>query len=278
MLKPVCLIFSLLITPVAMALSIPNIQTPAWELPTLHDSALLKAGLHEEVDDLTDEQRHERVQLSTQQLHDAEIWGLTSDEEKRYVQLMKNRSNVYYEGLRMTPIDILGLNSQNDSERLHFAELAAKQEAIKVTQNLAWNNAFHEAYNKLFKGIPVVGDFDPAPFSPHAYKPLILSAGESLYLFIKDDDAIKTVLMILIEAIQASPNTQLNLLFLDMDEGAIQTWANRHEVPRALVHGKRITLNQGELAYEALSLKKKNTPLLLLAQDGAATPIDLGRF
>jgi len=161
---------------------------------------------------------------------------------------------------------------------LHFAEIAAKQEAIKVTQNLAWNNAFHEAYNKLFEGIPVVGDFDPAPFSPHAYKPLNLSTGESLYLFVKDDDAIKTVLMMLIEAIAETPNTQLNLLFLDMDAEAIQTWANRHEVPRALVLGKRITLNQGELAYEALSLKKKNTPLLLLAQHGAATPIDLGRF
>lgn len=259
-------------------LSIPKIQDNSFQQHPAVNNALAEAGVLDATDDITDDQHREQITLSDHDIHEAKVWNLSLDEEKRYVQLMKNKSAIYYQGLNMTPLDILGLNAQNDDEREHFAELAAKQEAIKVAQNLAWNNAFHKAYNKLFEGIPVVGDFDPAPFSPLNYKPLRLSAGESLYLFVKPDDAIKTVLMMLIEAISETPNTQLNFLFLDMDEESIQVWASRHEIPYELVRGKRITLNQGELAYEALVLKKKSTPLLLLAKNGTSTPVDLGRF
>lgn len=275
--KLACFCLSLCILPQAFAeVSIPKIQDNAWHGSS--HNALVDAGINDAMDDMTDEQRREQLQLSSENIHEAEVWGLSHEEEKRYLQLMKNRSSVYYEGLRMTPLDILGLNAQSDAERLHFAELAAKQEALKVAQNLAWNNAFHEAYNKLFEGVPVVGDFDPAPFSPHAYKPLRLSTGESLYLFVKADDAIKTVLMMLIEAITETPGTQLNLLFLDMNDKDIQAWASRHEVPRELVHARRITLNQGVIPYATLSLKHKNTPLLLLAKQGISHPVDLGRF
>lgn len=263
----------------AMAqMSIPKIQDNSFQQHRIAGNALAEAGVLNVTDDITDDQRREQITLSDHDIHEAKVWNLSLDEEKRYLLLMKNKSTVYYQGLNMTPLDILGLNAQDDAEREHFAELAAKQEAIKVAQNLAWNNAFHNAYNKLFEGIPVVGDFDPAPFSPLNYKPLRLSAGESLYLFVKPDDAIKTVLMMLIEAINETPNTQLNLLFLDMDEESIQVWASRHEIPYELVRGKRITLSQGELAYEALLLKKKSTPLLLLAKNGTSTPVDLGRF
>ena len=279
MLKLACMPLGFFITSIAIAaVNIPNVQNNSWDAQNMQDSALLKTGLQELEDDITDAQQHEQLPLSAEAQHEAKVWKLSPEEEKRYLKLMQNRSALYYKDLRMTPLDILGLNAQSNSERQHFAELAAKLEAIKVAQNLAWNNAFHEAYNKLFEGIPVVGDFDPTPFSPLHYKPLRLSAGESLYLFIRSDDAIKTVLMILVEALQETPNTQLNLLFLGMNEEAIQNWANRHDIPRAMVRGKRITLNQGEIPYQALPLKKKASPLLLLAKNGASSLVDMGRF
>lgn len=277
--KWVCLCLSLcMMPPLASAISIPQIQDSTITRYSARDSALADAGVFDAKDDLTDEQQREQVELSPEAIHEAKVWELSLEEEKRYVQLMKNKSAIYYQGLRMTPLDILGLNAQSDAERERFAIRAAKHEALKVSQNLVWNNAFHEAYKKLFENIPVVGDFDPAPFSPHAYRPLQLSQGEDLYLFIKPDDAIQTVLMLLQEAIQETPNTRLHLLLLNMDESEIQAWANRHEVPLEFVHQKRITLNQGLLAYEALSLKKKATPLLLLAKGNRSTVVDLGRF
>ena len=254
------------------SISIPGITTPIFHEA---DNALAKAGVTDFQDEVVDNKNFE---LSETQQHEAKVWQLTETEEKRYIQLMQSRSGVYYKGLRMSPIDILGLNARNDAERAHFAELAAKQEAQKVAQNIAWNNAFYQAYNNLFKDVPVVGDFDPSPYSPYAHQPIQLKPGERLYLFIKADDAVKTILLQLIDAITRTPNTQLNLLFIDMDNDAIQLWANRHQLPLALVNSQQITLQNGKQQYEALTTKKKQTPLLLLSNGTASQVVDMGRF
>ncbi|HHT9690293.1 TPA: TIGR03759 family integrating conjugative element protein [Legionella pneumophila] len=254
------------------SLSIPGIINSSIKST---DNALAKAGVTDFQDEVIDEKDFE---LSDTQKHEAKVWQLTEVEEKRYVQLMQSRSGVYYQGLRMSPIDILGLNARDDGEREHFAELAAKQEAQKVAQNIAWNNAFYQAYNKLFKDVPVVGDFDPSPYSPYAHQPIRLKAGERLYLFVKTDDAVKTILMQLVDAVSRTPNTQLNLLFVDMDSDAIQLWANRQQIPLALVHSQQITLQDGTQQYETLTVKKKHTPLLLLSNGKASQVVDMGRF
>ena len=273
MAKLASLTLGLIVSSTAFAgLSIPGLISPSLNTT---DNALAKAGVTDFEDEVIDEKDFE---LSDTQKHEAKVWQLTEAEEKRYVQLMKSRSGVYYQGLRMSPIDILGLNARDDIEREYFAELAAKQEAQKVAQNIAWNNAFYQAYNKLFKDVPVVGNFDPSPYSPYAHQPIQLKSGERLYLFIKTDDAVKIILMQLIDSLSRTPNTQLNLLFVDMDSDAIQLWANRQQIPLTLVNSQQITLHNGKQQYEALTLKNKHTPLLLLSNGKASQVIDMGRF
>jgi len=253
-------------------ISIPGLINPSISTA---DNALAKAGVTDFQDEVIDEIN---IELNDAQQHEAKVWQLTDAEEKRYVQLMQSRSGLYYQGLRMSPIDILGLNARDDVERAHFAELAAVQEAQKVAQNIAWNNAFYQAYNKLFKDVPVVGDFDPSPYSPYAHQPIQLRSGERLYLFVKPDDAVKTVLMQLIDSVTRTPDTQLNLLFVDMDSDAIQLWANRQQIPLDLVNSRQITLNDGKPQYDALMFTKKHTPLLLLSNGNASQVVDMGRF
>ncbi|STX28443.1 bile acid beta-glucosidase [Legionella beliardensis] len=253
-------------------LYIPTIITPPIQTT---NNALVKAGLAEFHDEVIEDKD---FQLNDVQRQEARVWGLSESEEKRYLQLMQSRSGTYYKDLHMTPVDILGLNARDDTERAHFAELAALQEAQKVAQNIAWNNAFYHAYNKLFKDVPVVGDFDPSPYSPYAHQPINLNAGEILYLFVREDDSVTTILLQLIDAINRTPNTRLNLLFLDMDNSAIQLWANTHQLPIELVNNQRITLNPGNQQYESLKLDKKQTPLLLLSNGRSSQVVDLGRF
>ncbi|TAL60405.1 MAG: TIGR03759 family integrating conjugative element protein [Legionella sp.] len=277
MLKYSVLTISLISTQLAFAeLNIPGINTQTLNNQGIQDQTLARAGLAVNEDDLTLEQDINKIKLNEKELHEAKVWNLTLDEEKRYVFLMQNRSKIYYRGLRQTPLDILGLNARNEAERNHFAELAAVQEAQKVSKNIAWNNAFYKAYNKLFANVPVVGDFDPSPFSPYAHKPVQLNQGEILYLFIKSDDAVKTILLTLTEAIENTPDTRLNLMFLETDDISIQLWANKNQIPQYLVNSGRISLNHGDLNYQ--SLKKKTTPLLLLSKNGSSSIVDLGRF
>lgn len=242
------------------------------------DKTLAKTGLSVNEDDITAEQDMNTLKLTPLQLHEARVWGLTEEEEKRYVFLMQNRSAVYYKGLRQTPVDVLGINAKSEAERAHFALLSARHEAQKVSKNIAWNNAFYKAYNQLFANVPVVGEFDASPYSPVAYKPIRLNEGDTLFLFIKTDDAIKTVLLTLMEAINASPNTRLHLMLMGMDDRAVQVWANLNQIPRELVSNGTITLNHGELSFDALNAPKKTTPLLLLARGGASSVVDLGVF
>ena len=244
----------------------------------LTDKTLAKTGLSLNEDDITKEQDMNALKLTPMQLHEAKVWGLTLDEEKRYVFLMQNRSAVYYKGLRQTPVDVLGINAKSEAERIRFAELSAQQEAQKVSKNIAWNNAFYKAYNQLFASVPVVGEFDATPYSPTAYKPIVLNQGDTLFLFIKTNDAIKTILLTLIEAINTSPDTRLHLMILGGDDLEIQQWANQNQIPRELVSRGALSLNHGELSFQALNVTKKTTPLLLLARQGASSVVDLGVF
>lgn len=279
MLKHSAFAISLFSTQLAFAeLNIPGISTQSLNTLAAQDQTLARAGLTVNDDDITTEQDINKVQLNEQQLHEAKVWELTLQEEKRYVLLMQNRSKIYYKGLRQTPLDILGLNAPNETDRAHFAELAAAQEAQKVSKNIAWNNAFYKAYNKLFANVPVIGNFDPSPYSPYAHQPVQLHQGDTLYLFIKPDDAVKAILMVLFEAIENTPASSLNLMLIDSDELSIQLWANKHQIPQYLVNSSRITINHGDQNYQALKINKKNTPLLLLSQNGSSNIVDLGRF
>jgi len=146
MLKVKSIILGILLSQQALAgLSIPGISNSQ-----LHgtENALSKAGLTEFQDEVVEEKE---IELTAGQNHQAKVWNLTEAEEKRYLQLMQSRSGIYYQGLHMSPIDILGLNARNDAERAHFAELAAKQEAQKVAQNIAWNNAFYKRITSFLK-------------------------------------------------------------------------------------------------------------------------------
>lgn len=279
MLKQSLLVIAMLSTQIVHAeLNIPGLRTQRINTMAAQDATLAKTGLLQNDDDITADQDINHINLTLEQLHEAKVWDLTIDEEKRYVFLMQNRSGIYYHGLRQTPLDILGINARTEDERNHFAELSAKQEAQKVSKNIAWNNAFYKAYNKLFENVPVVGDFDPKPFSPYAHQPLLLSESDTLYFFIKPDDAVKSILLLLIDAIDKTINTRLNIMLLDSDEIAIQSFANQHQIPQTLVNNGRITLNNGDLNFQSLTLPKKDTPLLLLARNGASSIVDLGRF
>lgn len=257
---------------------IPGISDTSVKISMPHDPDLAKTGLYFNEEDITSDQNIHALTLTESQLHEAKVWGLTEEEEKRYVLLMQNRSAIYYEGLRLTPIDILGINARDEAERNHFAELGALQEAQKVSKNIAWNNAFYKAYNQLFQRIPVIGDFDPSPYSPYAHQPMQLVAGEVLYLFITPETPIKNVLMTLIDGINQIPMVTLHIMMLNANDTDIRLWANQHHIPHSLVVSSRISLNHGEQQYEALEIAKKSTPLLLLVKDGVSRIVDLGRF
>ncbi|WP_028389157.1 TIGR03759 family integrating conjugative element protein [Legionella fairfieldensis] len=259
--------------------AIPGFSEPGLRPSTITDKAIAKTGLSTYQDDITADQGMDDLTLDSKALHEAQVWGLSVEEEKRYLALMKNRSAFFYEGLHLTPIDILGLNARNDAERTHFAQLAAHIEAQKVAQNLAWNQAFYKAYNTLFEGQTVIdSDFDPRPYSPVSHTPVQLKAGDELFLFIRLEDSAQSMAMMLSDAVLKYPGTRLHFMILKADNAAIQALAHRFGLAHELVQKGLITLNHGELHYESLSLSDKQTPLLVLVRKGHSSLVDLGKI
>ena len=257
---------------------IPGIDTERLTPMHSSDKTLAQTGLSQNIDDISSDQDINAVQLSAAQIHEAKVWGLTLDEEKRYVLLTQNKSAIYYEGLRQTPIDLLGINARTQQERDHFAELSALQEAQRVSKNIAWNNAFYVAFNRLFKDVPVVGKTDLSQYSPRQYKPVALEPNDNLYLFIKPTDAVRVILLSLAEALKRTRDTHLHIMLLDTTDVGIQVWASRHQIPKEMIASNQISLNHGELNFNALQNIHKKTPLLLLARNNTSTLVDLGRF
>lgn len=151
-----------------LMLLLPGLSWASISLPGINDATLtsngdtdfVKTGIDKNIDDIVEDQDIDKVELSKEDKHRGLVWELTDSDMRRYKLLMENRSGIYYEGLHLTPLDILGINARNQQERDRFANLSAKFEAQKVAKNLAWNNAHFRAYQKVVQGIPVIKNFD----------------------------------------------------------------------------------------------------------------------
>ncbi|HAT3881181.1 TPA: TIGR03759 family integrating conjugative element protein [Legionella pneumophila] len=272
---------------VSLLCLLPGLSMAAIHLPGINDAAIENAsndldfartGIHQNIDDITEDQDIEAVRLSEKDKHTALVWTLSDNEMKRYKLLMENKSSIYYEGLKLTPLDILGINARNEQERDHFAEISAKFEAQKVAKNLAWNNAHFRAYQKIVQGLPVIQNFDASKDGPHAYRPIQLKSGQQLHFYLKKDDAVTTLVAPLVKAIEESQNTLLVLDCLDCSSSDMQLWANNHNIPKNLVDSGRIRLDLGRIAFDGLNMpaKEKKTPLLISVMGTHANLVDLG--
>lgn len=277
MLKPILFMTCLLPGLVLASLAIPGIDEGVLGNQS-NDVTFAKTGLKQNIDDITDEQDIDKVKLKKQDTHTALVWELTDDDMRRYKLLMDNKSGVYYQGLRLTPLDILGINARNEAERERFADISAKFEAQKVAKNLAWNNAHFKAYQNIVKNIPVIQNFNPSKYGPHAYRPIRLKSGQQLHFYVKKSEPVTTLVSPLVKAIAESNNTVLVLNCVDCDSNDMQLWANNHFIPKRLVNEGRIRLDLGCLSFENLSLpeKQKKTPLLISVLNAHANLVDLG--
>lgn len=149
--------------------AIPNVQTSSVaELSSkasVIDTGTFQKGLMVSQDDVLLEQVSNSIVLTKEQKQQAKVWGLTEQEEQRYITVMQNKSGVFYHNKNLSPVWILGLNARSQNERMHFAKLAAQQEQQYIAQNLAWNDAYSHAYQELIQTLPIIRPFDFNQFS-----------------------------------------------------------------------------------------------------------------
>lgn len=234
-------------------------------------------------DDITSDQELKKIKLTPEQQHEALVWGLSEDQEKRYVFLMQNRTGLYYKNIKLSPVEILGINARDNNERVFYAKLLATQEFEKNAKLLAFDAAYHNAAVELKEELklPVIRDFDYSKYSPYNYKPLQLQNSDKLVFFISKGDGVKPIVSSLISEIKKNQSLQLNVFFVDkgLKDDEITKWAKSQNIPSDMVNSKRtVTLNHDKGQYEEIKIKNKKTPLLILIRNGQSSVVNISRF
>ncbi len=251
-------------------------KSKTTQVQNTQDPETAVKGLSQNQDDVYSDQNIDDVKLTPEQKHEAVVWGLTQNEEKRYLLLMQNRSGNYWSQHQLTPVEILGINARDPKERAHFADLYAAQLQQRVGKELAWMVSATKAKKSLNKGTPVVQSFDVKPYSPY-YQGNSLQAGDSLFLFTTINTESHHVTSTLLNQLEKT-NFTVNIYFVDKPSNkAVQAWASSQNIPYNLVQKGTITLNTNAGHFDEIQ-GDKTLPVMVVVRNGRSERVDLSRL
>lgn len=292
-----------IVWPLAILFSVSWADPTGWTYaPGRHDP---NSGFHDRMpatfhDDILVGQV-EQIKLTKADLQQAANWGLSNDEEKRYITIMQNRGAHYFKtqvlqtqdgsiivSASYTPVEILGINARTDSEREKYAAIQAKQEFQFLAKFLAYNAAYAKAAVALKTKLqlPVLRSFDTAKFSPLNYKPVVLQPHDVLYLYVHPHDEVRPIMSFLISAIQQDSTIKLHVYFVTQHAKTVTdtmmlSWAHTQNLPTKLVGpGRQVTLDIDD-HNRFQSIKSKTTqatPVLILMRDGTSRFVETEGF
>ncbi len=231
-------------------------------------------------DDITPDQDASKAQLTPAEVHQALVWGLSQDEETRYVFLMQNRSGVYYgkDDVLVTPVDVLGLNARTDAERAHFAQLSAFQDAVKYAKELSYQKSYDDAMKQMAAqySLQAVRPFDVSQFSPYKNAPMQLVPGDRLMFYVHPTDDTVQITSDLLKLMKQNAGVQVNVYFLGdgLTQDQVVAWAKANNIPQSMVSSGAVTLNLNFSNDQNIS----QTPAMYLVRNGQSHIVNLSKF
>ena len=269
---------------IMLQLSIKCLASAGWEFSA--NKAMLNSDFNEKsnevfVDDIISLEEITKVALDNNDLKTAKVWGISELDMKRYKCLLGNKSGQYYKNKELSPIEVLGINAQDNTQRNYFAEMLVKANIQRFAKELAFEKAYVEAYKNYIteKKLPIVRAFNTDKYSPFNYKAVDIMDYDNLMLFVKTTDAARRIIGPLLSEIINNDKIQLNIYLMDnsIDKNAVFNWAKKMNISSELVSNKKITLNVGYQDFKKIN-PNANTPTLYLIRNGNALEVDLSRF
>lgn len=204
-------------------------------------------------------------------------WRLSPTEWSKFQKLMQGPSRLWYE--KLSPPEILGINSNSRSEQDHYAEIVAHMEHDKLARELIFDQAVHRALFRLFPNEPVVNSFDLSRFSPIKKEITkdFLQNGDHIILFVDINKEVRTLITTIIEKVKNTKDLFLDIYCENSDKAAIQAWAKSNNLPIDLVSQGRITLNSDNGKLQKIG-NKIELPLVLLLRNGETKKLELEKL
>lgn len=210
------------------ALSVPVFaQQPASQTASTQPSRIAQS----EIDQARDE-------------HLAQDWGLSGDEWRRYRELMEGPLGIHSPNL--DPLTALGIEARSDEERRRYAELQVQVEARRVEKLLAYQQAYDDAWQRLYPGAQRVNL--PDALSGEG----ALTGSGRTAVFVRDDCPPCAQVVQHLQA--AGTEFDVYMVGSRQDDTRIRAWARQVQIDTARVRNGTITLNHDGGRWLALGL------------------------
>ncbi len=199
--------------------------------------------------------------ISATDLERAHIWDLTALEWHRYKQLMQGiRGSV--SPSTISPIEVLGIHAQGETERQRYAELWAQAMREDVNRTLAFQRAYDAAGKRLYPNEPLI-DVNRLPAKSE--KTSVFQATDRLLLFVRPECPVCDLLIDrLLKRIDDVNGIDIYLSELPPgDDEAVRVWASSHQIDLEWVRSRRITLNHDGGSLEKLTNGQGEVPYVL---------------
>lgn len=168
----------------------------------------------------------------------ASEWGLTLEDWSRYQAVMKGPRGIYSPGL--DPLTALGIEAKSTEERRRYAELQVKAERKRVEKELAYQQAYDQAFKRLYPDEKII-QLSASPASPMTSSSRAQKNDGRLAIFVQNSC---TTCIARVKSLQAQKQA-FDLYFVGSqgDDEKIRRWAILAGIEPNSVLSRTITLN-----------------------------------
>ncbi|MGV6989216.1 TIGR03759 family integrating conjugative element protein [Testudinibacter sp. P80/BLE/0925] len=222
----------------AFALLMPSVVSANSALPVLTLPSVRK---HVENIDATVQgaqtQENERTQSKHAQPNhiQSKQWGLDEREWERYETLKRSERGIWSPNL--DPLTMLGIEAENELERMKYARLLAKKEFERVEKELKFQLAYDAAFKELYPNI-----------NPISEQTMDVNHGQDngrLVFFTRTENCERCDVA-LTDVLQSGKAVDIYLVGTSNDDNAVRRWAQKHQIDIEQVKARRITLNHDQ--------------------------------
>lgn len=192
--------------------------------------------------------------LKKQREEQAALWGLTEQDWSKFEEIKKGPRG--YWSPTLDPLIALGIETETDAERQHYAEIQARIEFERAEKELAYQRAYTVAFQKLYPN-----------------KLPIAKLGSGANLFSSSTVAGKQRFALFIKQHCVACDTQVkqfqkNNIAVDIymigsnnDDAVICKWATAVGINPKNVLSKQITLNHGAKLWQTVGDNQQQLPV-----------------
>ncbi len=82
---------------------------------------------------------------------EAQLWGLSSEDYKKYLKEMSEGPNSYW-WKNIDPPQVLGMNATTPEEQMKYAKIDVQLDQERASKELSFQHAYSKAFNELYPG------------------------------------------------------------------------------------------------------------------------------